>query len=551
MRLLYLLQRIDAAAQLGTIMAIAELVGFLGANPKKHPRFLDTGYGVQSMNQKPEGRGDLRPWREPLAISTPSIGAARQTIYRMGRDAPTASSFWLAWSQVVHIARGFDASDPTERTFFTGAPGGPKWTDNIMALSAAPYPNTVRDLAVPQPTIGPGVALVTDGASGDAMAQYYVFTWVNDIGWESAPSPPTLGPAAKTGAVLNLTASESVPAGNYGVNRIRWYRTQRVAGTDEAEFLFLREYAIDASGMQDDARELGAVLASETWLTLPTDAIWLTNCWNSFAAALVGKAVQFCEPGYIYAWPIEYEYVLAAKPLAAAAFAQRLLVFTESGAEVFTGQAPGAMDQKPMNLAIIVSQRSLVTGELFCIWAAKTGLWYYGTDGYRNLVAGSMTERQWQELNPSSIIGAYLALSDRVLYVGFYNNGAKRGFVVDLSNPDGIYFLDKGYDGAYWDPLLGALFVLDGTTIKQWDAGEAFMTATFRGKLQRQVAETEAEWLELLAEGSSTVKVWVDGVERFNRTIDSGEHRIPDGTAGRDWQIEVSTSGAVQGVVIE
>lgn len=532
-------------------MPIAELTGFLGANSKLHERFLPDGYGVLSVNQKPAGRGDFRPWRQPLAIATSAIGAGRQTIYRMGRDAPTPGASWLVWSQIVHIIRAFDASDPTERTYFTGAPGGPKWTDNVMGLGAAPYPSAARDLAVPQPTVPPTVALVVDGTTGDPMQDSYVFTWVNDIGWESAPSPPTLGPAARAGAVLNLGTTEVVPAGNYGVNRIRWYRTQRVAGEDTAEFLFLREYAYGAGGMQDDARELGAKLASETWLPLPASATWLTVCWAQFAAALVDKTVRFCVPNYVYAWPIEQEYILAAKPIAQAAFAQRLLVLTEAGGELFTGVSPDAMDQKPMALPIIVSQRSLVVGETYCIWAAKDGLWYFGTDGFRNLTAGSMTAEQWAALVPSTIAGYYLALADRALYLGFYNDGALKGFAVDLSNPDGIYFLDKGYAAGFWDPLLRALFVLDGSTIKQWDAGAAFMTATFRGKLARQVADCEAEWLELLGDGDVQVKVTVDGVQRFSRTVSTGQHRMPDGAVGRDWQIEVSTAGAVQGVVIE
>lgn len=533
-------------------MPVAELSGFLGANLQRHARFLSPGYGVQSVNQKPGGTGDLRPWREPLTIATAAIGAGRQTIYRMGRDAPTPGQHWLVWNQIVHAIRGFDADDPTERTFYTGAPGGPKWTDNVMALGSAPYPAAARDLAVPQPTVQPAVSLITDGASGDAVRNSYVFTWVNDIGWESAPSPPFLGPAAKTGARLSLATAEVPPAGNFGVNRIRWYRTQRVAGTADAEFLFLREYALGAGGMEDDGRSLGAVLATENWTPLPATATWLTSCWNQFASALVGKTVRFCEPNYIYAWPFDYEYKLSAKPLAQAAFAQRQLVLTEAGGELFTGSSPAAMDQKPMALPVIVSQRSLVVGESFCIWAAKDGLMYFGTDGFRNLTAGSMSAEQWAALVPSTIAGYYLALADRTLYLGFYDAGAGlKGFAVDLSNPEGIFFLDKGYAAGFWDPLLRSLFVLDGSTIKQWDAGAAFMTATVRGRLERQVADTEAEWLEILAEGPANVRVLVNGAERFNRSVSSGEHRMPDGAAGRDWQIEVSTASSVQAVLIE
>ena len=531
-------------------MALAELTGFLGANLKVHKRFLPPGIGVMSLNQKPSEEGDFRPWRVPLTIATSAIGGGRQTIYRMGRDVATPTSYWLSLTTVGHFVRAFDASDPTERTAFTGS-GSPKWTDNIMALTAAPYPNATRELAVPQPTVPPTVTLTTDGPSGDARRLAYVYTWVNDIGWESAPSPPFMAPSAKPGAVLALSVSESVPAGNYGVNRIRWYRTQVVAGTSEAEYLFLREYAIGASGMSDDARALGSILATETWLPLSSDATWLTTCWNQFASALVGKTVRFCVPEIIYAWPLEHEYILASKPIAQAAFAQRLLVFTEAGAEQFTGSDPGAMDQKPMALAIIASQRSLVVGESFCIWAAKDGLWYYGVDGYRCLTAGCMKASDWAALVPSTIAGYYFTMGDRPLYVGFYNDGALKGFVVDPSNPAGIYFLSTGYAAGYWDPLLRALFVLDGTTIKQWDAGAAFMTATFRGKVNRQTAYTEGEWLDILGEGASQLKVITDSTTPFNRSITTGQYRLPNGAGGQDWQLEVSTAGSVQGVVIE
>lgn len=532
-------------------MAIVELSGFLGANLRVHKRLLPPGVGVSSVNQKPSEEGDFRPWRTPLAIATSAIGADRLTVYRMGRDTANPAAYWLSWTTPVHVIRAFDATDPTERTYFTGS-GTPKWTDTSIAFSGTPYPNATRELAVPQPTVAPTVTLSVDGPAGDARQLYYVYTWVNELGWESAPSPPFLAPAAKPGATLNLAVGGAPPAGNYGITTVRWYRTQVVAGTVDAEYLYLREYALGSGGMQDDARALGEVLASETWLQLPTTASWLTDCWNSFAAALVGKTVRFCVPNYVYAWPIEQEYILAAKPIAQAAFAQRLLVFTEAGAELFTGSDPGAMDQKPMRLALIASQRSLVVGESWCIWAAKDGLWYYGTDGYRCLTAGALRADQWAAMQPTTIAGYYCKLVDRTLYVGFYNDGALKGFVVDPANPNGIYFLSQGYAAGFWDPLLSALFVLDGSTIKQWDAGADFMTATFKSRVTRQIEHVEGEWVELVADGGACqVKVITDQSTPFDRAVGTGQHRLPDGTGGRDWQLEVSTATSLQGVVVE
>lgn len=543
-------------------MPIAQETVFLGANTKTHRRFLPEGVGRASLNQKPSEEGDFRPWRVPLAISGPVIPSGRTTIYRLGQDTASSTDFWLSWTTIVHAIRGFDASDPTERTYFTGS-GGPKWTDNIIGIASTPYPTATRDLAVPPPLVAPMVTLNTDGPSGDARQLYYVYTRVNDIGWESAPSPPFLAPAAKPGATLDLSYSESVPAGNYGVTKVRWYRQKVVADTRVAEYFFLREYAIGASGQLDDARALGDILATEDWQPLDSTATWLTYCWNQFAAAIVGKSVRFCVPDAIYAWPpLDYDYALNSTPIALAAFAQRLVAFTSAGAEIFTGSDPAELDQKPLRLAALVSQRSLVVGDSFCMWAAKDGLWYYGVDGYRCLTKKFLKATDWAALVPTSIAGYLLTMDERSLYVGFYNDGSGlKGFVVDPSNPDGWYPLETGYSAAFYDPLLRALFVLDGSTLKQWDAGASFMTASWTGRVNRQQTTAEGEWLEILSSGDVAVKVYTEPagstddstalVQRMSRTLQRGEHRIPDGTVGRDWQVQFSTQASVQGLIVE
>lgn len=536
--------------------ALVTLAGFLGGNTKRERYFLPDGVGVSSMNQKPPVSGALRPWRLPLTVSGPVIPAGRQTIYRMGRDSLTPSSYWLSWTTVVQAIRGFDATDPTERTYFTGAAGGPQWTDNIQALASTPYPTAARLLAVPRPTVAPTVALNTDGATGDARSLYYVFTWVNDIGWESAPSPPTLGPAAKPGAILDLSVTETVPSGAYGVNRVRWYRMETFAALNStsAEFFFLREYATGASGMQDDARALGAKLETEEWIRLDTSASWLTYCWNQFAAAIVDKQVCFCVPDVIYAWPTVQRYTVNDTPLALASFAQRLVAFTSGGIEVFTGADPAGMDQKPLATSTIVSLRSLVVGESFCIWAAKDGLWYYGLDGYRNLVGDCIKPEEWTALVPTTIAGYLIDLGDAAsphpVYIGFYNDGTLKGFVVDPANPSGIFMLDKGYTSAYWDKYLRKLYVLDGSTLKEWDSGATFMTTTAKGKVNRQAEHAEGEWVEITADGAAQVKVWADGRLLMDRSLTSGEWRLPDGSGGREWQAEVATQGAVHALLV-
>jgi hypothetical protein len=184
----------------------------------------------------------------------------------------------------------------------------------------------------------------------------------------------------------------------------------------------------------------------------------------------------------------------------------------------------------------------------------------YQSDGsVRNLVADIMTPEQWLALVPTSMHCHYLDLGSRPLIIGFYNDGASKGFVIDPTNSSGIYFLSQGYTAAYWDKLLRKLFVLDGSSLKQWDAGAAFMTATHRSKVYRQPAHVEGEWFELLSSGNVTARVFTGDTETpdaalqedMNRVVTSGQHRVPDGTQGRDWQIEVSTQGAVKAALLE
>jgi hypothetical protein len=119
--------------------------GFSGAVNAPHPKLLPETVGTVSWNQKP-GRGDFRPWRDPLDVAT--VPAGRKTIYRFGRDVAEDGRYWMSWTGIVHAVRGMVADDTTERTYYTGD-GFPKWTDNTIALAGGTYPAAWRKLGVP------------------------------------------------------------------------------------------------------------------------------------------------------------------------------------------------------------------------------------------------------------------------------------------------------------------------------------------------------------------------------------------------------------------
>lgn len=530
-------------------------------------RRLPDTVGSNSVNQRP-GRGDLRPWRAPLEVATVPTVPPRKSIYRMGRDTASDTDTWLSWTPLVHVIRGFDAEDPTERTYFSGS-GAPKWTDSTMVLPA-PAPNATRELAVPAPVTGPALTNTDDG-DGSAETRYYLTTFANDIGWESAPSPVTKI-TCNGGAIIEASDLEAPPAGNYGITTRRLYRTA-TSQEGATDFQLVREAPVGQATIVDDAGELGEVLVTQgetllgAWVPPPANLKWLITLWNGMAAGISGKSIRFSVAGgKLYAWPLFYEILPGFTPVALVTWQQNLIVLTTGTPSIITGQDPASMSEQPMdNLPFVgscVAESSAVTMPQGAAWAAPDGLAYVGTSGSGLLTAGILDPGDWERLRPDTIVGCHW----RGLYVGFYNPGdGWKGFMLDPLNPTGIYWLDKGYSAAYHDTYTGALFVLDGGSIKKWDAGAALMTAKFVSKVFT-TPSTNLGYLRVMANAwPVTVRLFsddpqaeedpdADEVIMIERAVvvvtDEDVVSLPDGYEARNWQVQVESTKPVLAVLV-
>lgn len=526
-------------------MAVLTFAGFAGENRALHPLLLPENTGTVSLNQKP-GRGDLRPWNAPMPVAT--VPAGRKSIYRMGRDVASDTNYWLSWPTEVHAVRGFSAEDTAERTYYTGD-GTPKWTDTTKALASAPYPTAARELGVPAPVTAPTVA-AAGGASTTTETRFYVYTYVTDIGEESAPSPVSLQLDCKSDATVTISSLTDPPSGAYGITLVRVYRTQ-ANSSGGADFFFLREIAIGATSTTDDNRALGEVLPTTTWLPPPTDLSWLTGLWNGMLAGISGRSVRFCEAYVPYAWPIAYDVLPPDyTPVALGVFGQTLVVLTNGNPMLVAGSSPDSMDQQPLDFTqACIAPLSTVSMGHGVAWSSPDGLAYVGSGGARMLTDGVMTREDWQALNPASIIGCMYERR----YFGFYTvGGVQKGFVIDPANPAGIYFLDFGADAVYVDDLQDALYVLNGTSIRKWDAGTP-LTATVRSKLHRlpkpmpgfACAEVRADSYPV------TFRLYADGDLKHTQTVTAqSPFRLPAGYYAQDIQVVVVTDKPVQAIAM-
>lgn len=524
-------------------MSIIRIAGFAGENRALHPYLLPDGVGVSSINQKP-GRGDLRPWNAPLTVAT--VPAGRKTIYRMGRDVPQDDDYWLSWPTVVHAVRGPNATDTAERTYFSGH-GTPKWTDTTKALASTPYPTSAMELGIPAPET-PVTLSATGGTASTEGERAYTYTYVSDIGEESAPQASPVFITCKTDDEVTLSGLAPAPDGNYGINRVRIYRTQ-TDSSGVGEFYFLREIASTLTTTTDDNRTLGEVMPTTTWLQPPADLSFLTGLWNGMMAGISGRSVRFCEAYVPYAWPMAYEVLpTATTPVALATFGQTLVMLTDGNPSYITGGTPDAMDEQPIewSQACIAPQSAVGMGHGVA-WAAPDGLAYVGQGGPRLLTQGILTRDDWQALNPATIMGAMY----EGRYFGFFNGGAQ-AFMLDPANAGGMYLLDFGADAVYLDDMQDALYVLDGVSVKKWDAGAA-LTTTFKSKVFRMPKPTAGfACAEVTADAYPvSFRLYADGVLKHTQTVTSGApFRLPGGYYADNFQIEVATTGAVQGLVV-
>ena len=589
-------------------MAVIRLAGFAGENRAIHARLLPDNVGTVSRNQKP-GRGDLRPWKAPVQVAT--VPAGRQTIYRMGRDVDDEARYWLSWTTVVHAVRGFDAEDTTERTYYTGD-GAPKVTDNLALDGTGEQvnPTASRPLGIPAPATTPLVSVSNLGTSAATDETYfYVYTYVNDWGWESAPSPVSAMVTRKSDGTTTISGFAALPSGNYGIDRIRIYRTQTGA-SGATEFYFLRELGttvtstagtftkgytytitstgttdftligarsnavgtrfvatgagsgtgtatyitVDTSSTTDDNRDLGEVLATTTWLAPPEDLSCLTSLWNGMLAGVSGNSVRICEAYVPYAWPIAYDVVPPdGKPVALGVFGQALLVLTTGRPLLVSGSSPDGMDQQPLEIPQgCVSAQSVVSMGNGVAWASEDGLCWYGSGGARILTAGVMMREDWQKLNPHTIIGQMY----EGLYFGSYAvDGVRKGFFIDPNSQggqSGIYFLEQGYEALHFDQLKDQLYVLDAGAIKKWDAGTTAMTAAFKSKVFSAPKPTNFAAAEVVASDYPvTLKLYADGVLKHTQSVAAqSPFRLPAGYLAQSWQIELTGANAVQQVAI-
>jgi hypothetical protein len=538
-------------------MLIAAWSNFSGCNRKVHPKRLPEGVGANAVNLR-LGFADMRTWRAASTVVTTGGATPLISAYRMNRATVSDTSAWIQWTTDVDVVRSLNPNDSTEEIYYTGD-GVPKRTDNVLGLPAAPGPAASRTLGIPKPTAALTATVLVPG-SGTDQTRVYVDLFRNDQGRASAPGVPR-SIVCKPDATVTLDGFDTVPGGYPDVTLRDIY-----VSVDGSEYRRCNQIAVATTSVVDtgargEVMESGGSTSKPAWEMPPSGLKGLIELYNGMLGGFVGKQFMVCEPGKPWAWPVEYQDTVFDDIVGTGKWGQNWVLLTTSTPVVLRG-GPLLFDKQPVQFfQACVSKRSVVSMGNGVCWASPRGLCFIGDSGVRVLTEDILSPEQWEALNPSSITGARI---EGGMYYGAYNDGTAKAFMLDPNNPRGIIFLTQGARGVFYDPISDRLYLQDtGNVIRRWNhPSAALLTGTFLTEVKRHPQPTNPGFAMIVADEPVSVAfklyaavlqadkttVWT---EMFSRTVTSGEpFSLPAGYMAQDFQVEVQTTGPVQGVLL-
>lgn len=351
-----------------------------------------------------------------------------------------------------------------------------------------------------------------DAVAAETDATAYLYTFVNDLGEQSAPSLPTDTVLLADGVTVTVTTPTAVPSGiseEYGVATKRIYRA--ATGSTGTTYRFVDEIPLSQAEFVDTLTDaqLGEVLESEDWDLPPEDLRGIIALPNGIMAGFRRNQLCLSAQNRPHAWPVAFRLPTDTDIVAIANVDTTVIVVTEKYVYTASGNSPESYSMSQPGVAqACTSKRSMAVAFGGALFASPDGLMLAaGPTSVRNLTAELFTRDQWQALGPETMLGV---VHDDVYFLFYdppYGSGlTPGGYMIDAkANGFGVVRLSFHATAAHVDPLTDSLHLVldfvdepttpylleastapdpDGATIYQWDGNDTSpMVYRWRGKL--------------------------------------------------------------------
>jgi hypothetical protein len=315
----------------------------------------------------------------------------------------------------------------------------------------------------------------------EQIATSYVYTFVNDLGEESAPSPPSATILKDDGTAITVTTATTVPSGfsvDYSIETKRIYRA--ASGATGTVFEFVAEIPLSQADYVDELTdsELGDPLETELYALPPDDLRGLIALPNGVMAGFRRNQLCFSAQNRPHAWPVEWRLNTDTDIVCIGNIDTTVVVGTKAFPYLAIGNDPSAYSMTKLEVQqAAVSKRSVayLVG-IGVVFASPDGLIAVAGNGkVSNLTETIFTRRQWQNLIPETI----LAIAHDDVY-HFFSGGIGasaltsadyKSYALDMKQT-GFGLIELGYHAiaVHANPLTDRLYLVLDALDEPFDA---------------------------------------------------------------------------------
>lgn len=543
-----------------------KISNFLGEFPRVHNTKLKDTAAELAIDVDVTS-GVLRPFynmvhKQALA----DMGATIKSIHFY--KYPDKEGFWQ-FPDHVDIAYSPIADDQYRRVYWSGdnrSEGYLLYSYTPISTNSENYnPINWYRLGIPAPT--QAVTLVSQSTTYTEEeqeelsdeARIYVYTYVSEVGEESAPSPASplvYSPHDNSTVTIGNLITDTEASTSRLLKYKRIYRSV-TNSSGNADLYFIAQVDISITEYTDtlNGSEVNTSdpIPSITWDAPRQNMQGLNVTPRGVNYAFLGKIACFTEPYYPYAWPRDYEQTLMYDIVAMGHYEDYIVCATTGTPYLISGIDPSSTSISEMTLnEPCISKRSLVSMAKCVCYASPNGIvMAYGATA-KLLSEPFFDKDTWTALKPESIH----AVEHRGKYLFFYDNGTKRGaYLFDPLQPEfGIIELDIWFRASTRHHQTEQLFFLDeNNNVYHFDDVAAVKKPyTWRSK-KFDISGDGVRFLacSVIADSynNTTLKVYADGVLLYTKAVTSRKpFRLPNHSKKYDWQIEITSSDQIRDI---